>query len=290
MIDNLKFSSTIDLIPKPLLILNDKKAVMSNRDFLEFLGYDSLETFTQVNSCIGNLFLQHDDYFSLKNLDDKVLWAEYVYEKKNNTVVSILGKNSQPVIFDIKVNKVEDLGSYYIVLFTDITTMHNEKKQLEKMAYCDSLTKIYNRRMFHILLKKEIDRQKRHNTNLLLVMCDIDHFKVINDSYGHDVGDQVLQQLSIFMSGKLRSTDVLARWGGEEFMILLSDTEIGVGYQKIQELKYQIQECEEASVPKITVSFGITEILEADKEQDYFKRVDRALYQAKIKRNDVIVV
>jgi diguanylate cyclase (GGDEF)-like protein len=118
-------------------------------------------------------------------------------------------------------------------------------------------------------------------------MLDIDYFKQLNDTYGHDIGDKVLVALSQLISKHLRTNDIFARYGGEEFMILLPRTNVDIAYQKAEELRTLIDD-HKNKIPHFTASFGVTKITEYDKEQSAFIRVDKALYQAKVKRNDVV--
>ena len=142
--------------------------------------------------------------------------------------------------------------------------------------------------MFAKVLEKEIENKKRHGDNISLLMLDIDHFKMINDTYGHEIGDKVLVSLTKLISSNLRTNDVFARWGGEEFMILLPRTDVNIAYHKAEELRKLIEEYKDNNIPNITISIGVTQMLDYDKEQSAFIRVDEALYKAKVKRNDVV--
>ena len=288
MINNKIFSTTIELIPNPIIVTSGKKLLTSNQAFLDFFNYNTLEEFIKYNQCVCNLFVQHEDYFSLSLIDENTLWTDYIYENGNNAEVSMLDKNGEPAVFEISVNHLQSNSNYYLVVFTNITAMQNEKKLLEKMAYHDPLTNIYNRQMFNNLLAKEHENKKRHGDDLSLIMFDIDHFKEVNDTYGHDIGDKVLTTLTQLVSNHLRTNDIFSRWGGEEFMILLPRTAPDFAYNKAQELRAVVEKYADNIIPQITVSFGVTDIRDDDKDQSCFKRVDEALYQAKIKRNDVV--
>ena len=200
----------------------------------------------------------------------------------------MLSKDGEKRVFELSINKLEEDTSNYVVVFTDITTIHNEKKLLEKMAYTDPLTNINNRKMFDKLYTKELASHKRYGESLSLIMFDIDHFKAVNDTYGHDIGDKVLVTLTELISKNLRTNDIFARWGGEEFTILLPRTNADEAYDKAQELRQLIEQYHDNEIPRITSSFGTTELLETDKEQSFFKRADEALYKAKRKRNNVV--
>ncbi len=287
MIKNEIFITTINIIPNPIIITNGNKVVIANDNFLSFFNYKSLEDFVKYNSNIGNLFIKNKDYFSLDAIDDDILWTDYVYKNKNLTLVSILNKDGEAAVFEITINKLQEYENHYVVVFTDITAIQNEKKLLEEMAYTDHLTKIYNRQMFDQLYLKELENKKRYSDALSLIMLDIDHFKSVNDTYGHDVGDKVLITLTKLITKHLRTNDIFARWGGEEFMILLPRTNIDIAYNKAQELRHLIEQYRDNTIPSITISLGVTQILNSDNELSAFSRVDKALYQAKIKRNDV---
>ena len=289
MKNNKLFLIAINTIPNPVVITDGEKIAIANDNFLNFFDYENLEDFVNINGCICKLFIKHKDYFSLDSIDKNVSWTDYLYSQKTKPVtVSILDKENNPVIFKISINKLEDNGTNYIVVFTNITAIHNEKKLLEEMAYIDPLTKTYNRTMFDKLFMKELENKKRYNDHLSLIMLDIDYFKKVNDTYGHDIGDKVLITLTKLINKHLRANDIFARWGGEEFLILLPRTDEETAYHKAKELRELIEKYKDEVIPKITVSFGVTEILESDKNICPFIRVDKALYQAKIKRNDVV--
>ena len=288
MINKRIFQTIIDTIPNPTIITNGRKAEKCNKSFLEYFSYSSLGKFVKEHTCVCNLFIQDKDYFSLGLLADGILWTDYIYNNPdNNTMVSIFNKDKVPNIFEVTINKLPEYDDYYIVVFTNITATQNEKKLLEKMAYNDPLTNIYNRQMFRKLYLKELENKKRYCDELSLIMFDIDHFKIVNDTYGHDIGDKVLIALTQLVSKHLRTNDIFARWGGEEFLILLPRTDKATSYDKAQELRKRIEEYQ-GKIPHITVSFGVTDIREYDKDESAFIRVDQALYQAKIKRNDVV--
>ncbi len=288
MRNNKLFLIAINTIPNPVIITNGSELLIANDNFLSFFNYENLEEFVKYNGCICNLFIEHKDCFSLEEIDENDLWTEYLFNCKNSPVtVSILDKDRNPKIFEIAINKLEDRSNDYIVVLTDVTPVHKEKELLEKMAYVDHLTQLYNRQMFDKLYVKELENKKRYGDALSLIMLDIDHFKEVNDTYGHDTGDKVLITLTQLINKHLRTNDIFARWGGEEFLILMPRTNKAIAYKKAKELR-KILEDHQDQIPQFTASFGVTEVLDSDKELSAFIRVDKALYQAKIKRNDVV--
>ena len=275
----------IDTIPNPIIILDDEKILMANENFLEFFEVPNSDNFIQKHKCICNLFQEKENHFSLCSIDENTSWTDYILNSDKKHKVSIRCKNNNSHIFNLIINKIED---NYLVVFTNITAKE-ENKSLKDLAYHDYLTQIYNRQMFDKLYKKELENKKRYGDALSLIMLDIDYFKEINDTYGHDIGDKVLITLTQLVSKHLRTNDVFARWGGEEFLILMPRTDKATAYQKANELR-QIIEDHNNQIPHFTVSFGVTEIKEYDKKLSAFIRVDKALYQAKVKRNDVVKI
>jgi diguanylate cyclase (GGDEF)-like protein len=148
----------------------------------------------------------------------------------------------------------------------------------------DPLTKIFNRRKFNDELSKELKRSERYNRTLSIIMFDIDDFKKVNDEYGHQVGDNVLIEMSSIVSERLRKTDIFARYGGEEFIILMPETDIVRAAEVAEHLRQSIGSHKIAGVPySITCSFGVTEYGHGESDKDIISRADFALYGAKNK-------
>ncbi len=154
-------------------------------------------------------------------------------------------------------------------------------RKLQKLATTDSLTGISNRRTLEAKLNEEIARSHRYGSQLTLVMFDIDHFKTINDTYGHQVGDEVLVQICQRISRQLRMTDSLARWGGEEFMVLMPQCRGDKGRQLAEKLRALIANQPIGPVPTVSASFGVAQLLNAEDRDHLLQRLDEALYQAK---------
>ncbi|WP_006787193.1 diguanylate cyclase [Thiorhodospira sibirica] len=152
---------------------------------------------------------------------------------------------------------------------------------LHEQAYRDTLTGLANRRAFDERLHTEIERARRYSKVFSLLLFDIDHFKAVNDTHGHAVGDQVLQTLAKVITPRLRQTDCLARWGGEEFGLLLPETDANGAMQLAEQLRHGIAAAPFPCVEQLTVSIGITAFTPDDSIDRLFRRVDQALYLAK---------
>ena len=167
--------------------------------------------------------------------------------------------------------------------------------ELADQSMTDSLTGIFNRRYFMEIASKTFHACRRHRKSFSIVIADLDHFKSINDTYGHGAGDLVLKKFANYFQEELRESDVLARFGGEEFIALLPDTTEQQSLVMIERIRKGLSELkidiEDNRAICITASFGISEFRDSDENyESIFLRADRALYQAKESgRNSVIL-
>ena len=150
----------------------------------------------------------------------------------------------------------------------------------EKIEH-DPLTGLLSRTRLRLELDRELQRFSRYETECALIMFDIDHFKRVNDTYGHEVGDEVLESLSIHVRKLIRTTDTLCRWGGEEFLLLLPQT--GTEKARVLDERIRTSVMQKLLVPqkKITISLGVTMLIKGDDQHEVLARVDAAIYQAK---------
>ena len=174
-----------------------------------------------------------------------------------------------------------------ITFYAELNRFHQkmiiveQKEKLEELSTIDQLTKTYNRRKFDELISGEIERANRYKHNFSVIMFDVDHFKQVNDRYGHQVGDKVLVEISSLVKRNLRKTDSIIRWGGEEFVVIAAETILpnaGILGEKLREL---IHSHIFPGPGHITSSFGITDYIKGETADTLMKRVDKALYAAK---------
>ena len=171
-----------------------------------------------------------------------------------------------------------DLIRIYVL---DITKRKMAEKEIHLLATTDSLTGIANRREFSAILARELDRAKRYGAPLSLAMYDLDYFKRVNDTFGHDVGDDVLQAVTGLVKENIRTVDVVGRWGGEEFMVLMPASDMQAARNASEKLRLAIAGHRFNKVGKLTVSFGVVSFEPQDDLNSLMKRVDDALYRAK---------
>lgn len=184
-------------------------------------------------------------------------------------------------------------GSRAVIgLSTDITELHELKEELQRQARTDGLTGLANRRYFQECAQTEFERSRRYQHPLSLIAVDIDHFKDINDRHGHPAGDRVLQTLTLCMQENLRGNDVFGRTGGEEFCILLPETQLPAAAELAERLRAHLGLCVALNDLdlRVSASFGVTSSHGQDERFDQvFARADRALYVAKAQGRDRVV-
>jgi len=166
----------------------------------------------------------------------------------------------------------------------DVTELATYEQKLVEMNTKDALTGIYNRRFLTTRLKEECERQQRYSRPLSLIMIDIDFFKKVNDTYGHQCGDLILKSVAAKAASVVRKTDFIARYGGEEFCCLLPETSAEAAETVAESLRTHIEKMEnifESKLIKVTISLGISGFLADDTPDTLMKRADDALYQAK---------
>lgn len=207
-----------------------------------------------------------------KNILNKRVWVGNIKNKK---------KSGEEYWFEQTIIPKLDEDKKNIDSFLSISVDITAKMELEKMASIDKLTDIYNRRMIDQFLQVEIEIASRHNEELSLMIIDIDHFKHVNDNYGHLVGDMVLSQLSKIISDNLRNSDIFGRYGGEEFLIICPKTNKDGAFILAEKLRIIVNDFTFDEVGHKTVSIGIAEFQTNDTIETLFKKADEALYEAK---------
>ncbi len=202
----------------------------------------------------------------------------------------------QQILLSNRVNGITAVGVGFLLSFiiwhynyTNIIQkrrIESQQKQLEQMAYYDPLTDLPNRRLLEKLIKRELASVQRYGQETVIIMLDVDGFKLINDTYGHQVGDSILMQLADLLQNNVRETDTVARFGGEEFIILMPNTSVEEGYSFAERIRKTIMEkvFSVGSVTlQITSSFGVSSMGDINSQnlEDYYLLADRALYLAK---------
>ena len=177
--------------------------------------------------------------------------------------------------FEYKKNKRGILG-----IGSDITKLHEVQEKLKKQAYYDELTNIYNRKAYNEKIQEKLDLFNRYKTYFCIAMYDIDDFKFINDTYGHDIGDKVLKELSSEIKTIIRKTDLLFRVGGEEFVIIFPETPIDEAYKIAEKIRIDISNMNIIKT-KVTISIGISQSKIGDTSNSIYAKIDKLMYKSK---------
>ncbi|MDH5611116.1 MAG: GGDEF domain-containing protein [Gammaproteobacteria bacterium] len=191
---------------------------------------------------------------------------------------------------DLVNERTEELKVKNGQLEKEIKIRKDAEERLGVLVITDPLTLLYNRRKFNEILSYEIARDRRYKSGLSLIFFDIDYFKKVNDTYGHEVGDKVLKQFSTIIKESIRDSDLFARWGGEEFVLLISDSDPEKARSIAEKTRHLIENTEFETVGKITASFGVASLMGDDDERTLINRADNALYLAKENGRNLVVV
>jgi len=208
------------------------------------------------------------------------LWGEILKGNVWHGELKNRSKNGEAIWFEADIvpgkNEVHEISGY-TAIYQDIT----DKKYIEKISITDPLTQIYNRMKLDEVLHREWDRACRYDHHLALLMIDIDHFKSVNDTFGHQVGDQVLKSVAQILSAYVRQIDAVGRWGGEEFVIIAPHTDVAGALSLAEKIRHKIEEASFEPVANLTVSIGVGSYHQGEAIEELIKKADDSLYHAK---------
>jgi len=190
-------------------------------------------------------------------------------------------KDGTEIDVEVITTYLDDSGGQFYSFVRDITARKKLELELVRAATYDGLTGIFNRRSLEEKIEAEVERAKRYGNIFSLIMFDVDDFKHINDTLGHHVGDKVLQGISELVNQNIRIVDAVGRWGGEEFMILLSETSSSEAAIVAEKLREALAGHRTGDVGHVTASFGLTSYQADDTLDTLLKRVDDLMYEAK---------
>lgn len=201
-------------------------------------------------------------------------------------------KDGKPFDIEWTVAPIRDESgtiTHFMAIQRDVTEREAMRHRLEYLARHDALTGLFNRQYTQKLLEQEIERCERYGTALSVLVLDIDHFKRVNDTHGHACGDVTLQHVAQLVADRIRTNDIVGRWGGEEFLVLLPHTTLDGAVEAAECLRAQIEQLEPEDAPAVTISIGAAERATGESAESLFEAADVALYEAKEQgRNRVV--
>ena len=234
----------------------------------EMIGHNDFELF---NEDMALLFREMDTkMLEKKEISSNYEWVTY----PNGDKVYLLTKKMP---FEYEENQIGILG-----VSRDITELHLSQEKIKSLSYIDELTKLHNRKSYNERINELLSSYKRYKKPFSILMYDIDNFKHINDTYGHQDGDEVLVKMSALVKSNIRTNDFLFRVGGEEFIVLFSETKLEDSKTVSEKIRKKIEEeMIKLNYGKITISAGLCEVTDDDTKDTLYKRVDELLYNAK---------
>lgn len=248
------------------------KVIVHNRKFADMLCYNEKEL---ENMHVWNwdaIYSKEELLGKIHEIDEHGHNFETRHLRKDGTLIDVELSNSS-IIFEFQ--------KIICCICRDITQRKINEYEIYIRATTDALTGLYNRSEFIAYLDRQINSTRRYGSSFSVIMYDIDNFKFINDQFGHPEGDNILKFSSELIKNNIRENDILARWGGEEFILLLPHSDISISRKFAERLRNLISNYKfEIGIP-VTASFGVTEVLLQDDLCSLLKRVDNALYHAK---------
>lgn len=235
-------------------------------------GYSKEELIGKNHSILKSGKLSEKLYRTLwETINNGIVWRGEFQNKRKDSSSYWLDSTILPH-YDIN-NKLDS----FMAISTDIT----DKKLIEHISEHDKLTQLYNRTKLDAVLEDEYIRTIRYNNPLSVVLIDLDYFKAVNDNYGHLVGDSVLIEFSNILKNNIRKSDVVGRWGGEEFLIICTETNLDGAKELAESLRKRIEAFDFMTVGYKTASFGVTQFNKDDNIEKLLNRCDDLLYKAK---------
>ena len=265
---------------------NINKSVLSDVQYDFFKKMEEFKTLKNTKFEVVRILLGKETSYEFSDLKSKII-IPLMFDKK------LIGG----ICFYTRQNMDYASFRYFDIMISELLAIFKMKYQYtekEFMSVLDGLTGLYNRRQFEIGLEQEYNRTKRHPSDFSLAILDIDFFKKVNDTYGHQYGDYVLKTVASLMKQAFRKTDLLYRYGGEELIMIMPETNIEGAIIPVQRLRRMIEEYDfdyNGVKAKVTASIGLTmNYQEFDSPADILKSADEALYKAKESgRNRVVL-
>ena len=267
-----------------MFISNGKKITDINNSFSEYFGFNSIKEFNKLYTCICELAEKVEGDSSYLYNSSLENWQDIISKDNENIYKMKFNVDGITSIFYINVDRIKLNGKYnYIVSLIDVTDKENSLMKHEYNTQFDTLTKIANRYKLDSILRIEIGKSIHEDLSLSLIVFDIDNFKSINEKFGFDTGDSILLELSRVATETISTNSDynIARWGGEEFAVVLPETTLNKAKEVAELIRESINNYTFKGIDNLTCSFGVAEFRESDTQDSLLQRADMALDVAK---------
>lgn len=276
-------SDTVIIIEKALLI-----GILTLKDMIRALHSKDNLLRPVKDFMVSPLYTYHST-MSIADVIDAMSHVCYDKIVVTHHKSGILGVIDRRHLLSLCYNQLTPLIKHeYNMIHSMMGLVKEGEKGLLKMATTDTLTGIGNRRMLEEVFQAHQKLGERYGFSVFLLMFDIDNFKSINDTFGHNVGDSVLQELALLVEKSIRKSDLFVRWGGEEFVILLRYSDPMTVMKIADQIRKRIDKNSFETIVHVTCSFGLTAVLPDETLETVFKRADKALYRAKADGKNVV--
>ncbi len=275
-----------------LMVSDEKEIILANKTMLDFFNVSSLDEFKKNHEHISDVFAQVDNEDFLSTYINDEHWINYLHKEQDKRQLKVLMRfDGQDRYFKPHTKEIViENRKLNIIIFDEITKELERIRILKDKASKDSLTKLFNRGKFDDVLSQEISLANTTQAPLSIIFLDIDHFKAVNDTYGHDIGDSVLVELAEILTKTTRNGDFIARWGGEEFIITLQSTTALRASDIAEKIRETVESYSFTHGGNQAISLGVSEYIFDESKESLLKRVDEALYKAKDSgRNRVVM-
>ena len=267
--------------------------IFLNRGYLDYFGVASLEEYLTRGYQLSDRMQFQDETFVPEECQAGFAWVRELERKEpGRRIIALKGTDpKETTYYHVFITRVNETG-HTIVALSEITELAMRKNYYRRQASIDELTGLYNRFVFNRELAARIEQAQKHGKDFCLILFDLDHFKAINDRYGHDVGDRILIETAQLLKTMVEPGEFLGRWGGEEFALITPQ-----GSQRAlvlaEKIRQELRKRRFSEGISLRCSCGIACSGSEEKmrdTQELFRRADRALYRAKNEGRDRVVV
>lgn len=276
----LYIQSILNVQENIVFVSNGESILYANQSFLNFFNTPSLESFVEKNACICDRFMEDNECFHLGKNQDEKFWIEQILLVfPQERIIKLSSSTGEIFCFQVNIKLLQN--QHHTITLQDITASRLKETSLSNKAYHDPLTGIFNRQYFYEYILNDDSFRIPSSSESGIMMIDLDDFKVINDTYGHAMGDEVLKKTSQTIQNSIRKGDYVIRWGGEEILVILHIQTKRQLLTTAQNIRHKITTNSFGNLQMITASFGVTLMNNSESFDTAIARADSALYRAK---------